>query len=112
MLIEYFLERSRIELAADGQSYHGFVPDLPEIQVSAATAEECRDKLEAAVAALLSAQAPTESSGSEHGSNRNYTGAEHGLVKTFELLITDPSTEIETNHSPAKSAFTDILYDK
>ena len=112
MLIEYFLERSRIELAANGQSYHGFVPDLPEIQVSAATAEECRHKLEAAVAALLSAQAPTETSGSENGSNTNDAGADHDLVKTFELSITDTSTEIETNHSAAKSAFTDILYEK
>ena len=112
MLIEYFLERSRIELAANGQSYHGFVPDLPEIQVSAATAEECRQKLEAAVAALLSAQAPTETSGSENVSNTNDAGTDHDLVNTFELLITDTSNEIEATYSVAEPEFTDIVYEK
>src|SRR5215510_13723696 len=112
MLIDYFLERSRIELAANGQSYHGFVPDLPELQVSAATAEECRHKLEAAVAALLSAQAPTETSGSENRSDTNDSGADHDLVNTFELLITDTPNEIETNHTAAESAFATILYEK
>jgi len=112
MLIEYFLERSRIEPAADGQSYHGFVPDLPEIQVSAATSEECRHKLEAAVTALLSGQAPTRTFGSENGSNANDNGVDSDLVHTFDLLITDSSNEIKANYSAAEQAFTDIVYEK
>lgn len=112
MLIEYFLERSKIELAANGQSYHGFVPDLPEIQVSATTPEECRHKLEAAVTVLLSERAPTQRSGSENGSDTSDTGVPDDPLKTFELWITDGSNETEANHFAGESAFTDIVYEK
>ena len=110
MLIEYFLERSRIELSANGQSYRGFVPDLPEVQVSAATAEECRHKLEAAVTALLSEQVSSTTSESENGSSAHIAGLNPELESTSEQLSSAVSKEMDTNAS--EQTFTDIVYEK
>jgi len=111
MLIEYFLERSRIELAANGQSYRGFVPDLPEVQVSAATPEECRHKLEAAVTALLSEQVHTQTASSENGSNTNDAGLSAEIVNPLGQMATAGLNEIEANDS-GEHSFTDIVYEK
>jgi 1,4-dihydroxy-2-naphthoyl-CoA synthase/predicted RNase H-like HicB family nuclease len=112
MLIEYFLERSRIELTANGQSYRGFVPELPEVQVSGATPEECRHKLEAAVTALLSEQVSSQNSESENGSNAHIDRLNDELVNTSEELFSAGSNEVEGNASRTERTFTDIVYEK
>jgi enoyl-CoA hydratase/carnithine racemase len=57
MLTEFFLERARIELSADGLSYNGTVPELPEIYIKAATSEQCQSKLIEAIKDLLASEA-------------------------------------------------------
>lgn len=57
MLTEFFLERAHIELSADGTSYSGTVPELPEIQINAATPEQCQSKLAEAIKNLLASEA-------------------------------------------------------
>lgn len=57
MLLDFFLERARIQHAADGTSYDGSVPDLPEIHVNAGSFDECRAKLAGAIADLLDSDA-------------------------------------------------------
>ena len=57
MLHDFFLERARIEIAADGASYDGSVPDLPEIHVNAASFDECRARVARAIADLLDSDA-------------------------------------------------------
>jgi enoyl-CoA hydratase/carnithine racemase/predicted RNase H-like HicB family nuclease len=110
MLIEYFLERSRIELAANGHSYRGFVPELPGLQVSADTPEECRHKLEAAVTALFMDQDHIPMSGSENGASEYNPNNE--LVNTVEQIPGPVSKEMNAVESGAKPAFSDIIYEK
>src|SRR5882672_2938067 len=57
MFIEFFLERSRIELTEDGLSYRGCVPDFPQIHVTGATPEQCRAKLAGNITLLLAIEA-------------------------------------------------------
>lgn len=57
MLTEFFLERARIELSADGINYSGTVPELPEIYIEAATPEQCHSKLAEAIKNLLANEA-------------------------------------------------------
>src|SRR5215216_7027015 len=57
MLLEFFLERARIENAGDGLHYSGYVPDLPEIHVRAASFGECRSMLARAISELLTLEA-------------------------------------------------------
>jgi enoyl-CoA hydratase/carnithine racemase/predicted RNase H-like HicB family nuclease len=108
MLIEYFLERSRIEPEANGHGYRGFVPDLPGVHVFAATTEECRHKLEAAVTALLSDEAPGENSESENGTN----GLDGDLVNAFAQLSDAAPSENDSGGPRSRPLFTDIVYDK
>ncbi len=53
MLVEFFLERSVIEISKDGLSYRGSVPDLPELLVEGSNPVECRNRLADAIADLL-----------------------------------------------------------
>lgn len=57
MLTEFFLERARIALSADGISYSGTVPELPEIHIEAATPEQCQSMLAEAIKDLLASEA-------------------------------------------------------
>ena len=59
MLTEFFLERARIELSANGMSYSGSVPELPEIHIEAATPEQCHSKLAEAIKNLLANEVAT-----------------------------------------------------
>src|SRR5262249_54039007 len=110
MLIEYFLERSRIELAANGRGYRGFVPELPGLQVSADTPEECRHKLEAALTALFTDQNQIPTSGPENGATAHNHNNELG--NTVEPLPGPVSNEMEAVESGAAPAFADIIYEK
>ncbi|HKY05638.1 MAG TPA: hypothetical protein VJQ56_12150 [Blastocatellia bacterium] len=56
MLVEFFLERSVIEISNDGLSCKGSVPELPELLVEAANPQECRNRLAEAIADLLLAE--------------------------------------------------------
>jgi len=107
MLIEYFLERSQIEPAANGHGYRGFVPDLPGVHVFAATPEECRHKLEAAVTALLSQESPGENAESNNGTS-DLNG---DLVNAFAQSEATPG-EIGSGDPGTRPPFTDIVYEK
>jgi enoyl-CoA hydratase/carnithine racemase/predicted RNase H-like HicB family nuclease len=97
MLIEFFLERALIELSEDRLSYRGYVPDLPEIRASAATAEQCRAKLAGAISAVLAIE-----------SRRGATGdSEHSSSSTESLDLAGHSPE-----SDQSSEFSDIIYEK
>ena len=110
MLIEFFLERSRIELAADGLTYRGRVLDLPTIHVTAATPEQCRHKLAAAVTALLTAEA--QSLGPAADGNDGERGPSADVARTpLVLSDLDDSTDVALEDS-RDSEFTDIVYKK
>ena len=114
MLIDFFLERSRIELAADGLSYSGRVLGLPAIHVTAETPELCRHKLTAAVAALLASEARrsahdyTVNAGNDGDTERNSGDA---ISSTLSYNL-DRSTEQAVDNSVSERAFTDIVYEK
>jgi enoyl-CoA hydratase/carnithine racemase len=107
MLIEYFLERSQIEPAANGHGYRGFVPGLPGVHVFAATAEECRYKLEAAVTALLSDEPPGEDSESDNGTS----DLNDDLVNAF-AQSESASSEVSAGDPGTKPPLSDIVYEK
>ena len=98
MLIEFFLERALIEQSEDRLSYRGYVPDLPEIRVTAATPEHCRAKLAGAISALLAIE-----------SRRGATGTDK------QNHPEDFSASAFKSHSAGSdqsSSFSDIIYEK
>lgn len=97
MLIEFFLERACIEPSEDRLSYRGYVPDLPEIRVSAATPEHCRAKLAGAISALLAIE-----------SRRGATGNDKQHPEHFSASVSEP----HSSASDQSSNFSDIIYDK
>ena len=114
MFIEFFLERSRIELAEDGLSYRGCVPDLPQIHVTGATPEQCRAKLAGAMTVLLALEA--------RGARPGESGVERDDRETLRrnILAIVPTqssdlhrtTEDVYNDSRPEPEFTDIIYGK
>lgn len=113
MLVEFFLERSRIELAADGLSYTGSVPDLPEIRVTAATPDQCRINLAAAVAGLLEMEA--RGSGQYEPRMDNYNEQTTRTSEATEATLPAFNLNSSIRHSPVSLSgleFTDILYEK
>jgi enoyl-CoA hydratase/carnithine racemase len=97
MLIEFFLERAIIEPSKDRLSYRGYVPDLPEIRVTAATPEHCRAKLAGAISALLAIE-----------SRRGATGNEKPSPESFS----SSAPESQSAGSDRSSTFSDIIYEK
>ena len=97
MLIEFFLERALIEPSEDRLSYRGYVPDLPEIRVSAATPEHCRAKLAGAISALLAIE-----------SRRAPTGNDKHNPESFP----SSASESYSAGSEQSSNFSDIIYEK
>ena len=110
MLIEFFLERSRIELAADGLTYSGRVLDLPTIHVTAATPELCRQKLTAAIEALLSAEA--ESLDRRNDGKPTETEPLNDAKPKLTLSSLIDANERDLDQSQVGSEFTDIIYEK
>jgi enoyl-CoA hydratase/carnithine racemase len=98
MLIEYFLERARIEVAEEGRSYRGYVPGLPEVRVTAPTADACRAKLAGAIGALLAIESRRE----RIPDNANYSGTDAPAPRT--------TGESFGHHSALE--FSDIIYEK
>ncbi len=114
MLIEFFLERSRIELMKDGLSYRGRVLDLPGIDVTAATPEHCRAKLAEAVSKLLAreAQRPSEDHSGTDGDDADATGSGESVIAPAQSSDLDGATaETQADLSP-ELEFTDIIYEK
>src|SRR5438067_6564608 len=109
MFIEFFLERSRIELTEDGLSYRGCVPDLPQIHVTGATPEQCRVKLAGAITVLLAIEARAGRPSVEPNDRETGRGSKGVVVptaaphRTTDVVYNDPSPEPE---------FTDIIYGK
>lgn len=97
MLIEFFLERALIEPSEDRLSYRGYVPDLPEIRVTAATPEHCRAKLAGAISALLAIE-------SRRGATRNDKRSPDGFSAS--------APELYSAGSDRSSTFSDIIYEK
>src|SRR5262245_45224844 len=104
MLTEFFLERSQIERAPDGLSYHGYVPDVPEIHVSAPTPEQCRAKLAGAITAVLAIES-RRGRRDEPEENRE-TAADDGEKRRRSE---GENAGIDSSLSPP---FTDIVYTK
>lgn len=113
MLIEFFLERSRIELMKDGLSYRGRVLDLPEIDVTAATPEQCRAKLAEAVSTLLTKEAQHYSRG-DSGTGRDGGEAARSEEAVAPIQSSDLNATAEEARGSLPSApeFTDIIYEK
>lgn len=117
MLLDFFLERARIEVAADKGGYSGFVPDLPEIQVTAATFDECRARVAQAIADLLASEAeqsrkiagrPATGTPEESWSNHGGSSQPHDFEKAARMNIERAASE------PGNRAldFADIIYEK
>lgn len=109
MLIEFFLERALIELSEDRLSYRGYVPDLPEIRVSAATAEQCRAKLEGAIGAVLAIESRR---GATNSSNESFaiSSAESGASSGYSDIIyekQDGVARVTINRPSAYNTYTD-----
>ncbi|HKP87189.1 MAG TPA: enoyl-CoA hydratase/isomerase family protein [Blastocatellia bacterium] len=103
MLTEFFLGRARIELSADGLSYAGSVPELPEIHVEAATPEQCQSKLAEAITRLLAKEA-----GQGNGNNP-------GLSSRHDLAGDAPVNQARHEARPGGDSlfeFADIVYEK
>jgi len=114
MFIEFFLERSRIELTEDGLSYRGCVPDLPQIHVTGATPEQCRAKLAGAMTVLLALEAcggrPGES-GVERDDLETWRRSKATIVPTQSSDLRR-TTQNVYNDSHPRPEFTDIIYEK
>jgi enoyl-CoA hydratase/carnithine racemase/predicted RNase H-like HicB family nuclease len=102
MLLDFFLERARIEIAGDGLSYSGYVPDLPEIHVQAASVQECRMKLSQAISDLLDFEAKRGHSMSAHHAS-SYTDRS-GDFENVDAAQPEPVDEVRK--------FADIIYEK
>src|SRR5262249_39894229 len=107
MIIEFFLERARIELLHDGLTYRGSVLDLPSIQVTGASREQCRARLVAALSALLTEEAR------EGGANNNHPKepiADTPLADALQTLENEEKVEQQPSSSAGKleTTFTDI----
>ena len=114
MFIEFFLERSRIELAEDGLSYRGCVPDLPQLHVTGATPEQCRAKLAAAITVLLAIEArgarPSEA-GVERDGGETGRRSKGSAVPTQTSDLHRQTEDVYTDSRP-EPEFTDIIYGK
>jgi enoyl-CoA hydratase/carnithine racemase len=111
MIIEFFLERARIELMHDGFTYRGSVLDLPSIQVTGSSPEQCRARLVAALSALLAEEANQGSSNQNHSIDPI---ADTPLADALQTLEDEAKVEQQSS-SPAEKAeaiFTDISYEK
>src|SRR5689334_8753079 len=111
MIIEFFLERARIELLHDGLTYRGSVLDLPSIQVTGSSPEQCRARLVAALSALLAEEA------GEGGANDNHPKdpiADTPLADALQTLENETQTEEQPSSADEKAgmSFTDIIYEK
>jgi len=111
MIIEFFLERARIELLHDGLTYRGSVLDLPSIQVTASSPEQCRARLVAALSALLAEEA------GDGGANDNHPMdpiADTPLADALQTLENETQTEEQPSSLDEKAgmSFTDIIYEK
>ncbi len=106
MLTEFFLERARIELSANGISYSGTVPELPEIHIEAATPEQCQSRLAEAIKNLLANEAQQTSNSSRAN---GASDTEVDLADSdFELQTKDPN-EIQGVIIPGLD---EIIYEK
>jgi len=112
MIIEFFLERARIELLHDGLTYRGSVLDLPSVQVTGSSPEQCRARLVAALSALLAEEA---SEGIASNGNFPHQIEDTPLAEALKTLESEDKIE----HAPSTSseavdqlAFTDITYEK
>ncbi|MGA9768665.1 MAG: enoyl-CoA hydratase/isomerase family protein [Blastocatellia bacterium] len=103
MLTEFFLERARVTLSADGLSYSGTVPELPEIHIEAATPEQCHSKLAEAIKDLLASEARPDAS---------TNGAKDTQVDFEDGVSEDQRKEQDEFQSVAISGFDEIIYEK
>ncbi len=114
MLIEFFLERARIELAADGSSYTGRVLDLPEIRVTGSTPDQCRANLAAAIADLvaLEARGRTQYDESAETDPEETRRISEGSIAPSQSRSQEHATQEARSDSQALPLFTDIIYEK
>jgi enoyl-CoA hydratase/carnithine racemase/predicted RNase H-like HicB family nuclease len=117
MLLDFFLERARIEIAADGAGYVGSVPDLPEIHVNAASFDECRERVARAIADLLESDARNGRATFGRPSNLFPDGPSPARADNDELhgLENTASTkyeEVNAAQGRRRTDFADILYEK
>lgn len=114
MFIEFFLERSRIELAEDGLGYRGCVPDLPQIRVTGATPEQCRAKLAGAMTVLLAIEArggrPSEA-GAERDDRETGRRSKAAIVPTQSSDLHRTTEDVHNDSRPGPK-FNDIIYGK
>lgn len=106
MLTEFFLERAHIELSADGVSYSGTVPELPEIYIEAATVEQCQSKLAEAIKNLLADEA-----GQANNSSRS-NGAGDPQVDLTNSDFDDQAKEPDEIQSIFIPGLDEIIYEK
>jgi enoyl-CoA hydratase/carnithine racemase/predicted RNase H-like HicB family nuclease len=120
MLLEFFLENARIEPAADGTRYCGRVPEFPELDVEAATPEECRARIAEAISALLALESGRRSSDSkdhtpEPAGSRPPAGPDPaGTVSSRRGKEEEAARVIEQvdEQQAGHSEFTEIIYEK
>lgn len=103
MLTEFFMGRARIELSADGLTYYGTVPDLPEILVEAATPEQCQTKLVKAITNLLAKEAARN--------NGNNSKSSSPLDQSSDPPR-DQAPEAAHSNGHSIFGFADIIYEK
>src|SRR6185295_1274062 len=106
MLTEFFLERAHIELSADGVSYSGTVPELPEIHIEAATVEQCQSKLAEAIKNLLANEA-----GQANNSSRS-NGAGDTEVDLANSDFDDQAKEPDEIQGIFIPGLDEIIYEK
>ncbi len=102
MLTEFFLERARIELSADGMNYSGTVPELPEIHIEAATVEQCQSELVEAIKNLLANEAR----------QTNNSSRANGASDTQAGLATSDFDEPDEIQSVFIPGLDEIIYEK
>src|SRR6266508_3862827 len=113
MLVDFFLERSRIELLENGLSYRGSIPDLPGLEVNAPTPEQCRARLAAALTALLVIEARKNRAvnGRDANDNAATPPTTEALLAGGQHLNPDDSTQV-TDPDVRTSEYTDIIYER
>jgi enoyl-CoA hydratase/carnithine racemase len=103
MLTEFLLERALVKLSADGLSYTGTVPELPEIHIEAATPEQCHSKLAEAIKDLLANEA-------RYSPSTN--GGKNALGEVGDGKFDHQGEEPVEFQGIALPGFDDIIYEK
>lgn len=112
MIIEFFLERTRIELLHDGLTYRGSVLDLPSIQVTGSSPEQCRARLVSALSALLAEEATEGIAGNGNFPHQIEDAPLAEALKTLESEDSPEHQPSATSEASDRPEYTDIVYEK